>query len=581
MTLTPIREALLDALTLPPDVFRASEEASLRLHQSELASAAKFGMWKSVTLLAGQMIEACLAKRLADHPNIPTRATFGQLIYAAKSSGVLPGYDSPVLGIESISTALIIRNWAAHFTAWSQYPTELRAMQAIALTLCAVESLFPNPQRRSTVPTGDNQTEWRVHPRTIVKRLEGLTLFDPLPDPLAVAQGDVFDHIARIGSLRTVARLGHEVRRLKLSLDAWRTTLATHLGYLAIHAAHANDKFLLRIVLLLRNCGLPDHARVFGVLLPFDAHILTHLLRTRHPLQVTFYVQESHRAEPSLFSWGAPRHDVGDQLVPTFWRELAAGTDKLSVITRTLQPMPVLLLAQLMTAAPVAMLAERIHQSPPKVAVKLLYAVRDSIVKREPKLTGVRDALVAALNANIATASLETLHNVPVFFAYANMRNDVVTLRITRTLLARVCHATPTSAEEWSAIRRVVWDTFLYIPNVAADALGVAHTLLVRFGERNWSLLCLRGMAELARSPGSPHFNDAHDQARNIGIPADADRWQIYLALVAAHAMKRESADLPSSLIDTAKACYERPAKDAPRISHQLVDRVAAILAKL
>ena len=102
MTLAVAREALFGALVLPAGVFTSREETSLRKHVDELSAAAKFGMWKSVTLLASQMVEAFLAKKLAAHrgtSQVPRQATFGQLIEAAIISGVLPDDSKPVLGV--------------------------------------------------------------------------------------------------------------------------------------------------------------------------------------------------------------------------------------------------------------------------------------------------------------------------------------------------------------------------------------------------------------------------------------------------------------------------------------------------
>jgi hypothetical protein len=579
-------DALLDALSLPPGVFTPREEISLRQHQEELLTAVKFGMWKSVTLLASQMVEAFLAKRMADQPGSDRdlrHATFGQLIRAAEASGILPDYDSPIIGVESISAALVIRNWSSHYTLWSKYPTELRATQAVALMLCALESLFPNDQRWRLFLAEGNRSPLLSHPpREIVKCLASSTRFDPLPHAIALAPDEAFDYIVAVGSLRTTLRLGHESERLMLPLDSLRRALTNRFGYLVLHAARANDKFLMSTISLLRKCGLAEQAQVFAVLLPFDARILAHLLRTRHPLRVTFYVRECHKAEPSLFASKAARNDVDDQLVPTFWRELAEHTDKLSVITRTLQPMPPRLLAQLMVAAPIELLVARLPDTSPRFAAMLLYTVRDSVVALEPKLVAVREALVDAVLANLRSAPLEQLHNVPVYFRLAKIPNDRVSLRVAMQILARMLEASPSSEAEWSSLRRAVWDTFIFIPVAAADALRVAQLLLAKYGESNWHLLCLRGMVEVARPVVLRSGRVSPPVLTKIVIPEDADRWQVYLALVAAKAISCQTGEVvPRALVNAAAAQYDRPPAYAPRVSHDLIDRVTVILAGL
>jgi hypothetical protein len=582
MSYAAIREALLAIQLIPKGQFSARDVMTFNSHYDELTAASGLGLWKSVTFLSGQVVEAFIERRVASvrpSPGIPRNPTLSQLISVAKNCGVLPNYNTAKLGAESITTALVIRNWAAHFRLWSEYPNEVRATQALALMLCAVQALYPRARPVFDDVPGD-APYWRRHaPHWRIMELQSIERSGNLPAFITTDAELFCDYAVQVGTLATIVHLGEQLRRLKLPLAPLARALTKHFGNVALHAADASDYYMTKLVKVLKWCNLSEHASIFAVLLPLDAVVLRQLLSVRSPAYVAFYVTTCHAAEPALFDSRAVTNKLAAQaLVDTFWSQFTSREMTLSSLVTIWKKMPRAMIAQLMRDAPIAELLARLDVANPRLATSVLGLVRNPFVEGDARLVATRQRLVDGLIARLDRAELAEIANIPVFLSIIHMSMDPAALAVARSLLRRVIEASSSEKESRLAMWRILWDTLIFIEPLRADALGIAQFLLATSGRTiNWPTFCLAGIVSLAR-PRTFRRQSRASVHVSSDVPDDADRWQVSLALLGATMLIKDDADCVTRLI-TAARTFDAPfPPGATEISKLLLERVADLL---
>src|SRR5205085_6120933 len=299
MSFIAARASLLNAWEPPAAILTPQEEASLRAHVTELRLASVHDMWKAATFLAGTLVEGLLRKRLSllvPSPSIPETATLGSLMNIGRDRGIFPAPTPRLSGAESLSAALVLRNWSAHYKLWAKYPNQVRATQAIALMLCTAEALFPdNPVHAERQLALSQQLRSSVT-GTVIAFLRAPRFSEPSFDVSIYPQ--LCERATYGSGLTTVVHLADAVRRHRFPEEPLRQAIVANFGHLVRHAWSASQRYLMKTVRLLNRLSLADHARTFSILLPFDAPVIARFVASRPPAETAFYLQACHAAEP-------------------------------------------------------------------------------------------------------------------------------------------------------------------------------------------------------------------------------------------------------------------------------------------
>lgn len=535
--LADVRESLLGSWTPPSALLTPAEATNLQQHWAELANAGRAELWKSVTMLAGQVVEALLRKKLllAGH-RVAGPRMLGQLINSARSAGLLPDYDSPPTGANAISAALTLRNWSSHFSLWFDYPTERRAVQAIALMISVTESLFPRqlPTFCRTDPLGDEVSTWpsnwaNLAPSVVVTILRRWT-GPSMPEILGSSPEAVYSHVLKFGTFSTILGLSEVMQNLSLPTEPFRDALHHNFAPLVQRSSSEPAQRLLKILSLVRSVALEQHAEVFSILLPFDAKVFASLLRTRPPAWVAVYVMECFRAEPHVFSAAAGHADRMEDAVTAFWDRFGDGQGNILNMANILLKMPLHIRARFLRSAPRDKLLHWLQASDPADSVNLLGSVSTRIVDQAPDLRDLQRAIVDAVKQRLTHASAGSLQQIPLRMKRLNLTDDDAALQVLAHLLVIFPLA------DWDAARRILWDIFAFCPKLRPQAADAASELLRDPSQPipEWHQLCLLGMLALAG------HSDLRARSRSISATegdfvtaiggTKRDRWQILAA---------------------------------------------------
>jgi hypothetical protein len=536
-------------------------------------------MWKSVSFLSSQVVEAFLKRRLRQLPRPPDISRvhgLGQMINIARKTSLLPGYDDAAVGLHSASAATVLRNWSAHFDLWAGYPTELRACHAVTLMICAVEALQPRPRaklRKGRASAWNG--EWRGYdPRFVISRLAHLPSGQALPSAIASSLEEFIDFAIRetpsgVCSLKEIADKGLLPAALLADVAALRFTS------FITHAATQREQTLFHIVRTFRQLGMPKHARVFAILLPFDINILIDIIKTRPAVSVVFYLKACMDAEPDVFR-DMFRHETAVQTAASlFWRTIHDRTSKLGNVAGILGAMPTDAQAVFMRHAPLAEFRDWIRHSDPADAVNVLRLINDVIAAREPRLRGILELVVKAIEDGIQLAPYQNLHQIPLRLHKVRVSGQECGRHVMLALLSRVTQ-TALAASEWSAARRIVCDTWTYCPELADAAADTALHLGHSPAAPLWERACLLGVAALE----GKDIAGCAPNVTTLDLPVgNFDRWQVFFAALGFDALY-PTTPLPEAIRRFIIDHPTEPSPATPAHSRHVLSRVSAVVAK-
>lgn len=564
------------------------EAASLRKLWAELRAVESVDAWKSISALSGQIVEALLRHKLlaGGHYGFRTLSTqtLSPLIEMARKAGLLPGYDDPTTGADSISTALVFRNWASHASLWHDYPTELRATQSIALTICTLESLLPKEERVYANPPEQPTEAWwdeqwaHTHPVTLLAYLEA----NPNCSLCEYFRNDparLYVHVLRYGAPRTVDKLLELVHLWHFNEDVLRACLTEHFVDLVRNSVRGSFRYLVEVIWRLRLMKMDAHASTFSILLPFEGRLLARLIRERSPAWVARYVGECARAEPQVFASMAAKS--AQLIVEAFWSKFGAEAGNIINMANILGTMPVQVRIAILDRAPSDHLIFWVEASAPRDSVNLLRSLNDRAVKSASHLVPLKERVASALRRTIRASSPSELHEIPLRLKRFKIEEQPIAVATLREVL-EVALKPPKEESEWDSIRRIVWDVYAFYPELASEALAGATEILARTSERVpfWTQLCLAGLLDVAGVQRQGLSQEQFDENEFLSRlnNRSVDRWQCFAAAVAYDIeCRRNSVEFPVAAVKMLASRYSET-KRPEGGSGRLYDAVADVL---
>jgi hypothetical protein len=558
---------------------------------SELLAVEKISAWKSASALAGQIIEALLRQRLLQdgHYDVADLSgkTLGQLMYVGRQAHVLPDSNDPLTGSAAVSSALTLRNWASHASLWFGHPTALRATQALALTICTVESLFPMPlQAFVHAPDNATSTWWlqswnTVAPVGVLRHLEADPQ-TPLWNEWQRNPAPLFTHVLQYGSAKSVQRLLKLAHELRLDQSVLTACTTQQFSQIVRNAARSTCNSLAEVVWRLRKMGLNTHASVFAVLLPIDPYLLQRVLQSRSAAWVARYLGECSRAEPQLFAEMATDKKKMKPAIATFWQEFGGASGNIINMANILQPLPPSAKIAVLDAAPVASLTEWVRDSPPRDSVNLISSLNDRLIARAKRLQPLRETLLKALVSAVRSQTPNALHEIPLRLKRFGLQADSVGIGVVREVLS-VASSRTHDADEWDSVRRIIWDVYAFYEALRNDAARAAAQILDRPGDGVplWPRLCLLAIVDLECIDVRPMAADKLDQTEFLaGFASDKrDRWQQFAAAVGfARECEQASLRFPADAIPSLAALHSST-EAAQGPSLRLLQRIERLLS--
>jgi hypothetical protein len=585
------RRNLLERWDLSYISLPTKETSRLLQLWAELKAVETVEAWRCFSALSGQLLEALLRQKLLSggYYNFADLAgcTLGALIKKGRDVGVLPDFDDPPTGSASVSTALVLRNWASHASLWYDYPTELRATQSLVLAICAVEGLFPRDTPTFTKPPETHTTAWwmtnwqAVAPGTLMSVLgspDGISLTEACrSDPTAL-----YRHIVRYGTAGSVAKLLELTHDLCLDQDALRHCLEEGFVDLVRNASRSAFGAFLELLWRLRVVGLGVHAKVFAILLPFDAHLFRRLLETRSPAWVARYVTECFQAEPDVFAATASDPAKMGGIVNAFWGRFASASGNILNMANILAHLPYELRILILGRAPADRISAWVASSEPRNSMNLLASMRDEIVRAAPHLQPLREVTVQTLRRRIRQTPPEQLDEIPLRLTRFKLNNDSTGVEVLAEVLEAATVAVAGSPD-WRAVQRILWDSYAFYPVFETEAVARAARILADHGPRIpfWSRLCLAGLVDLGHQPRGAFERHEVDEAaflRNVTDPG-LDRWQRFLACLGYwHECTSHDMRFPSEALAELARLHRETRADHPGPSARLLGRIGELL---
>jgi hypothetical protein len=546
MSLAEIRVGLIEAWPKPARL-DTRERLSFDAQIAELRGANQAGLWKTICLLAGQIIEAVLKKRLqslSPQPNLARTNGLGGLLHIAHSRGVLAHPAEARGSSAAIASARILRNWSAHYSLTTQSTNELRATQALALSYCATLYLFDTTiDRPGLYDDGvyDYIQQFLKHPSdqelpdTVMAQFERLCLSAP-QFPVST-----FTHVVAA------------VRRRNLGFSALATGLVRHFPLAIARAATTNAKSLQNLTETCLRLGLRDHARVLSVLLPLDGDVLGTLVDRVSPAAVAMYVTHSYRADKDLFRAKFTHGSISDDAIDRMWAGLERKDAGLVNVTQIFKNLPGKLRVRVVRRAPSDLIVAWLRKGAPKLPAHILPLLRDRDAAAEPAVARLRSIVLAEIIAIAKSSDLQFLAPAPNLLRRIQVINDSAAVTILDNILDRVATSNITDGAALDVIRRILWDIVAFSPALAPRALSIAEDVCQR-SSPCWAALCLLGVLASSQEALSPTLSahvHAFDWRLALVPPPDADPWQVYLALVGAvYGLQLRMADLPNDLLN-------------------------------
>lgn len=584
------RKRIIQGWDLSYIVLPDREKTNLAQLWNELKRVEAADAWRSLCALSGQVIEALLRQKLViegyyDFSQVSGQ-TLGPLIDMARRVGLFPAYGAPPSAKSSITTAHTLRNWASHYALWYDYPTELRATQSLVLTVAAVEGLFPKTSPVFTQPPPDASNSWwarnwhSVAPASLISRLRASDRDDILRSVLS-SLDRFYAHIMRYGMPSSVVKLLELARDEKLDQDLLRQSINDQFHDIVCNASRSSIDRILETVWRLRKIGLQAHATLLSTLLPFDDSIFKRLLDTRSPAWVARYVAECFRAEPDVFAATAGDVRKMQRAVTAFWRRFGTPSGNILNAANILGKMPPQLRVSILEQAPLARLLQWVRGSDPRDSVNLLSSLDEHIISLAPHLTALRDQVVQEICGRVHSASCSQLHELPLRLH----RLDVAHEEIGAKVLCEVLNAVRTGAKsdpDWNAIRRILWDTYIFCDRLGRDTVRLAQDLITRKGPSipQWNRLCFIGLLEIAAQGtcSIPEICNEDDFLQRIS-DNESDRWQRFLAALGFSCIARRwGLTLPARAIPVLRELHADTEEPEIPASKRLLEEVGRIV---
>lgn len=541
-----MREALLRYPLIPRSALVPSAIDHLDAQLAELAIAADHGLWKAVTFLASQITEALLRIRLASHPTSQVQPTAGManLISLARRAGILPARFS---GTESLSAALTIRNWAAHFDLLSAYPDERRATQAIALMVCAAEILFPMPriQRTGNFMVEDFSLWSEYAPGVVFRRLRhDAELRDS--DAVRLQMPELVSYVASGSSLRCVYGLSALLRDYGLSQDILKVAIENNFVFIVRRSWFAAEKTIRELVWLVRKLGLRDHAFVMSILLPLDPAFLLHAIRRRRPAHIAFYLRDARNADRDLYAWKMNKLVNSDDFLLEFWTTVSERNLTAADVGPIVVQNDDAARARFVATAPKPLLEGMLSASELRLSIPLLRCVRARVIEQYPDAAPAREVLINGAKQASAANTLWASRDVVQLFFLFKMIDDPICTGIVAALLSRIIETGSWEKLDWRAGRRIAWEAYAYMPALRDTAITAADSVFATMppGLSAWDFATAAGTLCFAGRP--PDIRTARPR---ILAPAVGGNWYNALALLAIRTF-------PSKLVEGAPGAF-------------------------
>lgn len=547
----------------PPRAPQVGIEAERKLATYWQEASAVFAIkaWRSVMTLTGQLVEALVKHRLLDHGYTHyqvDKKTLGNLLELATQAGILPVNRSGAAPSAILSAALVLRNWASHYSAWAREPDAYQSAQALTLVVASSESLYPTtappvaaPERPR--PVVDPFSTWEsVGPAILVSALEDLLPESPLPPVLLESPGSITDHFVRYGAARTLVRFETFLRTRSLPTNSLRSSVSQHFVPVIRNASRSSFRWLVDFLLVCRRIDLETHSNVMGILLPSDPEFLAELVAHRAPAYVACYLSECFRANKAVLSSRVGNPKKRAIFVKAFWKEFAAGVGNIINAANILGKLPPYARIDLLRDAPLSSLTAWIASSDPRNSVNILTSVSPAMITASPDLVHVRDEIVRAIAESVKAAPLSSLQQLPLRLRRLKATDAERGAVILREVLART-----EGTDAWQDARRILWDTYSFCPSLQREAIRVAKNILSQRAcdIPAWERLCIVGMLQVdsAESSQSPGVFTADDFTSIFARSQDnIDRWQLFLAIAGLASLTEAGSQLrpPAEFLD-------------------------------
>ncbi|HVR39204.1 MAG TPA: hypothetical protein VMU84_08905, partial [Thermoanaerobaculia bacterium] len=460
MELEEIRASLVS--TWPrPTVLSSLENAAFEEQLRELTGANSARLWKSLCLLAGQIIEAMLLKRLQSHdPQLVRQRSkgLGQLIRLARLHQILP-LPTPTerkAGEALLDSLRILRNWSAHYSLASKSTSELRATQALAISFCTTVALYPETFSAAL----------QLRDEQMVEKMEqfiDLSVAEQLPDELRLQAASISQYAA-VHSFRGIGRVLAALRRESLDIVPLQTAIKANFPLIIARIIGISPATLQNFIQDCLRLNLKEHARVVASFLPLDGAVLSEFIE-RSPASVAMYVQHSYRADSELFRAKFAHTPLTDGDVDTVWAALASRSAGVLNTAQIISHLPVGTRVHVMLRAPDDTLAEWIRESSPQDCAQVLRLFRDSDIARASGLVPMRDRLIAEVLKVVENSSVRELGSIPNFLRKARLGSESTALKLLNVILDVTARDESSDDADVAAARRILWDTSLFYPS--------------------------------------------------------------------------------------------------------------------
>jgi len=565
-----VRSAITARWSPPARDFSIVERAGIAALWLELKLAIERKAWRAVASLSGQMIEAYLKCKLVNEgketQGVAGRMVLDRLIDRAAEEALFarsPGRTTT--GADAVHSAEILRNWASHYAFWLPYTNELRATQALALSVAILESLYPEETPKFVSPGASVTPAWvtanwkSAAPGTLLRFLESTPIN---PAPFDRPTLEVFEYMVRFGGLRTMQELSGWIKRSSLPREEFRAAVHSCFPDLLRKAHRESLKLLMNSVFVLDGLFRshdPDeptaHAQVFGAMLPIDSASLKAVFKLP-TMRIPLYFALATKSAGNLLAQGLrcderPCSGPGcnstrcRDLIPAFWEEFDPSKNENPLnMANTIGRMPNDVKVDFLTRIPDSFLKDRtrrpfyewLENNSARNAVNLLaYLGKDVLeLDKTGRLGSLKEGIVAAIIAAVGKDPLEKLAELP---------KRVYELRITvdddaKSVMQAVLARTKTKDTTGNNTRRILWDLYQYVPSLALESVKLGEYVLDRGLVPFWDAVCLAGMLEVnsigtcMRRWSELTWDQAEFESKLANV-TNIDRWQKLLALLA------------------------------------------------
>jgi hypothetical protein len=319
---------------------------------------------------------------------------------------------------------------------------------------------------------------------------------------------------------------------------------------------YSSPRKLSDFLLSLRRLGLKVHTSVAGILLPADPYFLARLIETRPAAYVSLYIRDCNKANRGAISSRFSNPKDRQVFIDAFWRVFGPSKGNFDRAAALLRVLPSFVRKDILRIAPKATLLSWFEATDLAKGVSLLQAFSSSAFGADEEGLGqLRGEAIEAVTRNVAAAAVATLAGLPLRLHQIDADADF-RIPILRAGLARII-----GSDDWQAVRRVIWDTYVFHPELRREAVETALSaisaspLLIPV----WERFCLLGMISLdgRETPAVTGYTEEDDHlALPSTLPEDVDRWRGFLFLVGVESVGTSNfiSRVPPTLVDSIEA---------------------------